>query len=198
LGGAFHLLEQLKPGKPRTALKDALLRWPSLDEGRREHFLADANGCAEALRFARRMAGRSTTGVVGCLGGTLGCAVVWSGCVIAFGTELSLWGWLGVVGAGVMAGSLLSGLLWSGRDRRWLKAVLIPEADRAGIRLGWLLAVLEGSSGPSKGGEDELATLRQLAPAIRVELAASGKAVDEAGFAFGTLPQVTSWPNFQR
>jgi hypothetical protein len=90
-----------------------------------------------------------------------------------------------------MAGSLLSGLLWSGRDRRWLKAVLIPEADRAGIRLGWLLAVLEGS-GPSKGGEDELASLRQLAPAIRAELAASGKAVDEAGFAFGALPRVIS------
>lgn len=191
LGGAFPLLEQLKPGNLRTALKDALLQWPSLDEGRREHFLADANGCAEAVRFARRMAGRSTTGVIGCLAGTLACAGVWSGCVVAFGTELSVWEWLGVVGAGVMAGSLLSGLLWSGRDRRWLKAVLIPEADRAGIRLGWLLAVLEGS-GPSKGGEDELASLRQLAPAIRAELAASGKAVDEAGFAFGALPRVIS------
>jgi hypothetical protein len=74
---------------------------------------------------------------------------------------------------------------------RWLKAVLIPEADRAGIRLGWLLAVLEGS-GPWKGGEDELASLRQLAPAIRAELAASGKAVDEAGFAFGALPRAIS------
>ena len=81
-----------------------------------------------------------------------------------------------------MAGSLLSGLLWSGRDRRWLKSVLIPEADRAGIRLGWLLAVLEGS-GSTTGGDDELASLRQLAPGIRAELAASGKAIDEAGFA---------------
>src|SRR6516162_2678240 len=108
LGGAFHLLEKLKPGNLRTALKNALLQWPSLDEGRRDHFLADANGCAEALRFARLMAGRSTTGVVGCLAGTLGCAVVWSGCIVAFGTHLSVWGWLGVVSAGVMAGSLLS------------------------------------------------------------------------------------------
>jgi hypothetical protein len=192
LGGAFHLLEQLKPGSLRTGLKGALLQWPSLDEGGREHFLADANGCAEALRFARLMAGRSTTGVVGCLGGTLGGAGVWSGCVVAFGTDLSVLGWLGVVGAGVMAGSLLCGLLWSGRDRRWLKAVLIPEADRAGIRLGWLLAVLEGS-GLSKHGEDELAYLRQLAPAIRAELATSVKAVDETRFAFGALPRVISW-----
>jgi hypothetical protein len=182
LGGAFHLLDQLRPGSLRTALKDALLQWSRLDEGRREHFLADTNGCAEALRFARLMAGRSTSGVVGCLGGILGCAGVWSGCVVAFGTKLSVWGWLGVVGAGVLVGSILSGLLWSGRDRRWLKAVLIPEANRAGIRLGWLVAVLEGS-GPSKSGDDELASLRQLAPAIRAELAASGKAVDEAGFA---------------
>jgi len=192
LGGAFHLLEQLKPGNLRTALKNSLLQWPSFDEGRREHFLADANGCAEALRFARLMAGKSTTGVVGCLGGTLACAGVWSACVFAFGTELSLWGWLGVVSAGVITGSLLSSLLWSGRDRRWLKAVLVPEADRAGICFEWLLAVLEGS-GRSMPGEDELASLRQLAPAIRAELAASGKAVDEAGFAFGALPRVISW-----
>jgi hypothetical protein len=188
LGGAFRLLEQLKPGSLRTALKDALLQWPSLDEGRGEQFLTDATGCTEALRFARLMAGRSTTGIVGCLSGTLGCVGVWAGCVVAFGTELSVWGWLGVVGAGVMAGSLLNSLLWSGRDRRWLKAVLIPEADQARISLGWLLAVLEGSA-PSKGSEDELASLRQLAPAIRAELAASGKAVKEAGLAFGAPPR---------
>jgi hypothetical protein len=192
LDGAFHLLDQLKPGNLRTALKNVLLQWPTFDEGRREHFLVDANGCAEALRFATLMASRFTTGVVGCLGGALGCAGVCLGCVIAFGTDLSIWGWLGVVGSGVMAGSVLNGLLWSGRDRRWLKAVLIPEADRAGIRLGWLLAVLEGS-GLSKHGEDELASSRPLAPAIRAELAASGKAVDEAGFAFGALPQVIYW-----
>jgi hypothetical protein len=92
LGGAFHLLEQLKPGSLRTALKDALVQWPVLDEGQREHLLADVRGCAEALRFAHVMAGRSTTGIVGCLGGTLGCAGVWWGCIVAFGTELSLWG----------------------------------------------------------------------------------------------------------
>ena len=111
LGETFHLLEQLKPGSLRTAMKDALLQWPSLDESRREHFLADGKDCAEALRFARLMAGRSTTGVVGCLVGALGCAGVWSGCVAAFGTQLSVWGWLGIVGAGVIAGSLSCGLL---------------------------------------------------------------------------------------
>jgi len=95
LGGAFHLHEQLKPGVLRTALKGALLQWPCLDEGRRERFLADTNDCTEALRFARLMAGRSATGVVGCLVGALGCAGVWSGCVVAFGTQLSVWGWLG-------------------------------------------------------------------------------------------------------
>jgi hypothetical protein len=133
LSEASQLLEQLKPGSLRTALKNSLLQWPSLDEGRRERFLADANGCTEALRFARHQAGRFTTRVAGCLVGTLGCAGVWSGCVVAFGTELSVWGWLGVVGAGVIVGSLLSNLLWSGRERRWLRTVLIPEADRAGI-----------------------------------------------------------------
>lgn len=191
LGGAFHLLEQLKPGSLRTALKESLLQWPDFDAGRRERFLADTGGCAEALRFARRMASRFTTGVVGCLVGTLGCVGVWSGCVVAFGTGLSVWGWLGVVAAGVTAGSLLSSLLWSGRDRRWLKAVLIPEADRAGICFGWLLVILEGSP-HSKGGGDELTSLRQLAPAIRTMLTASGKAVDKAGFATGRTHNIGS------
>jgi hypothetical protein len=107
-----------------------------------------------------------------------------------FGTQLGLWGWLGVVVAGLMAGLLLNGFLWSGRDRRWIHSVLIPQADRAGVRLVWLLAVFEGSA-LTKNGEDELANLHQLAPALRAELAASGKTIDEAGF-FGALPQVIS------
>jgi hypothetical protein len=192
LGGAFQLLEQLRPGALRTSLKDALLRWPGVDEGWRAHFLANTNGCADALRFARLMAGRYTIGVVGCLAGALGCAGVWSGCVMALGTDLGLWGWLGVLGAGGLAGSLVCGLLWSGRDGRWLKSVLMPEADRAGIRLGWLLAVLEGS-GPSTGGQDELDSLRRIAPALRTELAKSGMTVDEAEFGFGARPRGISW-----
>jgi hypothetical protein len=183
LGASFHLLETLRPGNLRTVLKDTLLQWPSLDECRREHFLAETNGCAQALRFARLMAGRYTAGV-GWLAGALICAGVWAGCVLAFGTQLGLWGWLGVVVAGVMAGSFLNGLLGSGRGRRWIKSILIPEADKAGIRLEWLLAVLEGSA-PSKDGEDELASLRQLAQALRVELAPSGKTFDEVRFTFG-------------
>jgi hypothetical protein len=193
LGGAFQLLEQLTPGSLRTALKEALLQWPSLDEDRRERLLAKVNDCAEALRFARSMAGRYTTGVVGCLGGALACAGVWAGCLWVFGTSLSLLGWVGVFGAGVMAGALLGRLFWSGRDRRWVKEVLLPEADRAGISLGWLLAILEGG-GSSKRGEDGLASLRELVPTIRSELASSGKVGDEAGFAFGAPQQVSSSP----
>jgi hypothetical protein len=155
---AFQLLEQLTPGSLRTALKDALVQWPSLDEARQERFLAEATDCAEALRFARSMAGRHTTGVLGCLGGTLACAGVWAGLLLVFGTRLRIFGWLGILGAGVLTGSLLSHLLWSGRDRRWVREVLLPEADRAGIRVGWLLAVLEGG-GSFKRGEDELAFL---------------------------------------
>jgi len=38
-----------------------------------------------------------------------------------------------------------------------------------------------------------LASLRQLAPALRAKLAASVKAVNDAGFAFEVLPRVISW-----
>ena len=163
------------------------MRWSILEEGRRARFLAGVNDCAEALRFARLMAGRSTGGALGCVAGALSCAAVWSVCLVALGTDLGLWRWLGVLGAGGLVGSVLCGLLWSGSDRRWVKGVLVPEADRAGIRLGWLLAVLEGGGSSNRG--DELASLRELAPTVRAELGAAGKVVDETGFAVGALAE---------
>jgi hypothetical protein len=181
LSTAVQLLEQLAPGSLRTALKDALVQWPGLNEGCQERFLAKANDCAEALRFAKSMAARYPTGVVGCLGGALACAGVWSGCLLVFGTNLSLWGWLGILGGGIVAGTSLSRLLVSGRDRRWIREVLLPEADRAQIHLGWVLAVLEGGGFFQRGG-DELASLRELAPTIRAEMPSSDKADEEIGF----------------
>jgi hypothetical protein len=149
-----------------------------------ERFLAKVHDCSEALRFARLMAGQYTTGALGCLAGILGCAGVWSGCLLVLGSRLDLWGWIGVAAGGLMTGSLLSHLLWLNRDRRWVKEVLIPEAQRSGICLGWLLTVLE-SGGDLKRVEDELRRLRELAPAIRAELTPLGDVGDEAGFGFG-------------
>jgi hypothetical protein len=187
LSGAFHLLEQLKPGSLRTALKDALLRWSSLDEGQQVRFLANVDDYSKALGFARSMAGRYTFGAVGCLAGILGCVGVWSGCLLVFGRNLQFWGWVTVVAGGFMAGGLLSGLFGSKRDGRWVKEVLLPEAHRSGIRPEALLAVLEGG-GSSNQVEDELKLLRQLAPAIRAELASSGKPGGPTAFVFGPTP----------
>jgi hypothetical protein len=184
LSGAFQLLDQLRPGSLRTALKDALLRWSSLNEGQQVRFLANVDDCSQALRFARLMAGRYTFGAVGCLLGILGCVGVWSGCLLVLGSNLNLWGWVAVVAGGFLAGGLLSALFRGKRDRRWVKEVLLLEAGRSGIRPAALLAVLEGG-GPSNQVEDELNLLRQLAPALRAELAPSGKAGDETvAFAF--------------
>jgi hypothetical protein len=178
LGGAFHLLEQLTPGSLRTALKGALLRWSSLDQAGQERFLADVGDCSKALAFARSMAGRSPFGAAGCLAGILGCVGVWSGCLLLLGRDLGLLGWVAVVAGGFMAGGLLSAVVGGKRDGRWVKEVLMPEAHRSAVRPGALLAVLEGGS-PSNRVQDELSRLRHLAPAIRAELAASGKVADE-------------------
>jgi hypothetical protein len=187
LGGAFNLLDQLKPGSLRTALKDTLLRWSSLDEGRQVRFLANVDDCSKALGFARSVAGRYTFGAVGCLAGTLACVGVWSGCLLVLGSNLKLWGWVAVFVGGAVAGGLLSALFWRNRDGRWVKGVLLPEADRSGTRPEALLAVLEGG-GPSNQAEDELRLLRQLAPALRAELAASGKPGGPTAFGFGPTP----------
>jgi len=115
------------------------------------------------------MAGRYTFGIVGCLAGVLVCVGVCSVRIFAFGTNLTFQGRAGVFAAGGVAGGLLSALFWGNRDGRWVKGVLLPEAQKAGIRPQVLLAILEG--GDSKHQvEDELGLLRQLAPALRAEL----------------------------
>jgi hypothetical protein len=168
------LLERLTPGRLRTALKDALLRWPSLDEGRQERFLATVDDCSRALDFARLMAGRYRLGVVGGLAGVLGSVGVWSVCLLVFGWSLKLWEWAGVFVAGLLAGGLLFTLLSGKRDAQWVKGTLLPEAERSGVRPEALLAVLEGAAAQPAG--DELRQLRPLAPPIRAALASSGKA----------------------
>jgi hypothetical protein len=189
LSEAIHLLDGLMPGSLRTALKEALLRWRSLDAGQQERFLASVDDCSRALQFARMMASRYPLGVVEWLVGILGCVVTWSGCLLVLGTRLTGWGWLGVIAGGFFTGVLLIAQLGSKREVRWVKGVLLPEAERSGIRPGALLAVLEGT-GLSKQVGDELSLLRQVAPAIRAELAAAGKSGEV--FDFGVAQKALS------
>jgi hypothetical protein len=187
LGEAFGLYEGLTHGSLRASLKEALFRWPGLGGAGQDRLLADVGDCAKALAFARSVAGHYTFGAAGCVAALLGCAGVWAGCLVAFGTDLASGGWAAVLVAGVVAGGLLSALFWGNRDRRWVRGVLLPEARRAGIRPEILLAVLEGGGSPRQV-EDELSLLRQLAPALRAELAASGEPAGEPAFVFGAMP----------
>jgi hypothetical protein len=77
-------------------------------------------------------------------------------------------------------------LFWQVRDRRWVRNVLLPEADKAGVEPKWLLAVLEGSAA-SRGTWDDVGELRGLVPALRAELAAKGRG-REGGLAGFKLP----------
>jgi hypothetical protein len=87
-----------------------------------------------------------------------------------------------------VAGGLLSTLFWGKRDGRWVQGVLLPEARRSGIRPEALLAVLEGG-GSRRQVEDELRLLRQVAPALRAELAASGEPGGEPVFVFAAIEE---------
>ncbi len=171
---AFGLLDGLMPGGLRTALKDALLEWSSLDTRHQDRLLAKVDDCSRALEFARVMAGRYRPfGLVGCLAGLLGCVGAWAGCVLVFGTDLKLLGWGAVFAGGVMIGGGLLALVGVNRDKRWARSVLVPEAERSGVSLEALLAVLEGAGSP-RLVEDELKHLRPVAPAIRFVLAGKG------------------------
>jgi hypothetical protein len=134
------------------------------------------------------MAGRYTFGAAGCLAGLLGGIGVWSGCLLVFGTDLTVRGWVAVFAGGAVAGGLLSTLFGGKRDGRWVQGVLLPEARRSGIRPEALLAVLEGGGSPHQV-EDELRLLRQVAPAIRAERAASGKPGGDPVFVFDAIEE---------
>src|SRR5262249_18672535 len=109
---AFYLFEQLTPGRLRMEVRDTIRQWSGIDKTQRARFLAKVHDLSEALRFARLMAGRYTTGPVGCLAGALGCLGVWSACIFFFGARLSVWEWIGVSTAGLVTGGLLSQLFW--------------------------------------------------------------------------------------
>jgi hypothetical protein len=187
LGGAFALLDQLAPGGLRTGLTETLKQWARLDDAQRERVLRKVHDCSEALRFARSIAGRYRAGVAGCLAGAVACAVVWTVCLLVTGTQLGLWGWVGLVTMGAISGGIVTQLLWGRRDRHWVKEVLVPEARQSGVGLGWLLTALENSA-PRKGVDDELRGLHQTAQSLRAELASSGELDDEsAHFFFGPM-----------
>jgi len=185
LDGARQLLAELKNGSLGKALKDVLLQWPDFNDGRRKQFLARADDCAMALRFARSAPGRRWMNALGYLTGTFICVAVWGACLWTFGTNLGALQWVGVVAAGLIAGSSVSYPLWVRASRRWIETTLIPEIETAGISPDWLLAVLERGGSPSKTVYDDLADLRELAPAIRAALTASGKVVNDVSFADG-------------
>ena len=97
-------------------------------------------------------------------------------------------GWVLIVVAGLAAGGLPGWLLSQTRGRRWVRDVLLPEADRADVPPEWVLAVLEETAARG-GAEDELSGIRDLGPLLRAELVAGGRDPD-GGFArFGPPPR---------
>ncbi len=138
------------------------------------------------------MAGRRTLGAAGCLAGAAVAVVVWVAAWLTF-HGLGTLGWVLVAVLGLMAGGVPNWLLSEGRDRRWVQDVLLPEADRAGVAPGWVLAVVEGTEA-LKGTGDELGALRDIGPVLRAELAAGGGAPEGEVAGFGPPPGVILCP----
>ena len=71
---------------------------------------------------------------------------MWVAAGFAFGhLDVGAVGWVLVAIAGFAAGGLPAWLLSQTRGRRWVRDVLLPEADRTGVLPEWVLTVLEGS-----------------------------------------------------
>jgi hypothetical protein len=194
LQDAFLLLDRLAPGRLNFGLRADMARWPALGEPDRADLLQRVEACARAEAFARSMAGRYPSGAAGCLAGVVLAVGVW---VAAWFTlrymDVGALGWALVAIAGLAAGGLPGSLLSQTRGRRWVRDVLIPEADRAGVLPEWVLAVLEGTAAPG-GTEDELSRIRDLGPVLREELVAGGRDPNLGAARFGQLPRAHEVP----
>ena len=186
LPDAFLLLDRLAPGPLRFGLRAAVARWPALGEPDRADLLGRVEACARAEGFARSMAGRYTIGAAGCLAGVAVAAGVWVAAGLTF-VGLGTLGWALVAVVGLVAGGVPGWLLSQARDRWWVRDVLLPEADRAGVLPAWVLAVVEGTTAP-RGAGDELGELRGIGPALRAELAAGGGGPEGGVAGFGPPP----------
>jgi hypothetical protein len=187
LRDAFLLLDRLAPGSLRVGLRDALIRWPVLGEPDRADLLERVEACTGAERFARAMAGRYSIGAAGCLAGVLGAIAVWVPAGLTF-EGLGTSGWLLVIAIGLAAGGAPCYLLWQVRDRQWVRNVLLPEANKAGVEPRWLLAVVEGTAGGT-GAADEVGALRGVGPALRAALAAESRGRESALAGFKLPPR---------
>ena len=189
LRNAFALFDRLPPCPLKSDLEADLAKWPSLVEPGRADLLGRVDKCSEAEEFAQAMAGRYSLGATGCLLGVAVAAGVWIAAWLTLDIQGTL-GWTLVGILGLAAASVPHQLLSASRDRRWVREVLLPEADRARVPLAWVLAVIEKSGSP-RGARDELGSLRDIAPAIRAELDAGNgsRGSEVAGFGPGAGDQ---------
>jgi hypothetical protein len=134
LRDAFLLLDRLAPSPLYYGLRSHVARWAALGDPDRADLLRRVEACARAEAFARSMAGRYPIGATGCLAETVLAVGVW----VAAGFTLARMdagavGWVLVAVAGLAAGGLPGWLLSQTRGRRWVRDVLLPEADREGV-----------------------------------------------------------------
>jgi hypothetical protein len=197
LQNAVSLLDRLSPGPLRFGLHAELAEWPRFDEAQRADLLGRVESCSRAMDFAREMAKRYSFGGIGCLIVLVVATGVWVTAGLTF-SRLGAFGWAAVIASGLMAGGVPAQLLSVVRNRRWVREVLLPEAEHTGVSPEWILAILDGSTAP-RGTGDELGSLREVCPALRVEFAAIGRRgkSEITGFAPPPRTQRQPWTSDQ-
>jgi hypothetical protein len=165
-------LDQIRPGRFHTELKETLLRWDRLTEDQRANLVQRTDAWVRTLQFARQV-GQQFPKNVGCLAGFLVCLPIWSAFFWWPDVRTLVWGGL-VVFAGFGAGVGVQHLLLTRRMRSWVKEFLIPEARSAGVEFPIFLAVLEDGPPLPRDDADDLRELKDQLATIRGELAAAG------------------------
>jgi hypothetical protein len=122
--------------------------------------------------FARAVAA-SFPGAAGCLQALLVAVAVWSAFLWAPAVRALLPGVATVI-VGLGCGGAVLGLLQARRTRQWVRGVLIPEGEKAGIDFGRFLALLQTPPGANLSSVP-FRDMQLHTRTIRVQLATSGK-----------------------
>jgi hypothetical protein len=169
---ALEQLDGLRAGNMHAELLKMLLDWARLEEEQRVGLIQRVGECARAWHLARHVAprfpGRS------CLSALLPALVVWSAFLWA-PVGHSWPGRIGTVLTGCGAAALASHLLLAPRMRRWVRLVLVPEAQLANVSLPTFLAVVDDLPGTPLSVMHDLWPIKDQVETIRGILAHDGR-----------------------
>lgn len=174
LGGDEHFavsyenVEGLRPGQLRSKLSRDLLDWDRLGQKQRDELKEHIGALSRAWQFARQMAVGFPTSS-GSLTFYLSVPLFGLVLICMLVTRSWLWGCLAFA-LSVFAATVLESILFKRTVRQWTREVLVPEAQKANIRLDDFVVVVDDITKSKTGLTEGIWPMRERLQNIRQSL----------------------------